>query len=131
MDTGRLALFKPLGLLEWQLRRPELMALQGQLPVATANDSSAESWTLWLLGDKPRWLDDVCCLFRVPPQACQPWDPAIPVAALDAVLVLTPPVSAEVLSGVPAAQLLDGRGGKRQLWQQLCASGRLAEVVDA
>ncbi len=131
MDTGRLALFKPLGLQEWRLRRPELLALQGQLPVMDLENSRAEGWTLWLLGDQPRWLADLCRLFRVPPCTCQAWDPGVPVAALDAVLVLAPPVSAEVLSEVPAAQLLDGRNGKRQLWQQLCASGRLAEVVDA
>lgn len=131
MDTRRLALFKPLGLLEWQLRRPELLMLQGQLPVVDSKDSGTEGWTLWLLGEKPRWLADLCRLFRVPPCACQAWDPGIPVAAQDVVLVLAPPASAEALSGVPAVQLLDGRNGKRQLWQQLCASGRLAEAIDA
>jgi len=131
MDTGRLALFKPLGLHEWQLSRPELLALQGQLPVVDSKDSGSEGWTLWLLGDKPRWLEDLCRLFRVFPYACQAWEPGAPVGALDAVLVLTSPVSAEALSELPAAQLLDGRSGKRQLWQQLCASGRLAEAVDA
>ena len=131
MDTGRLVLFKPLGLQEWQLRRPELLALQGQLPVVDPENSRPEGWTLWLLGDQPRWLADLCHLFRVPPCACQAWEPGVPMAVLDVVLVLAPPASAEALSGVPAAQLLDGRNGKRQLWQQLCASGRLAEVVDA
>lgn len=131
MDTGRLALFKPLGLQEWQLRRPELLALQGQLPVVDPENRGAEGWTLWLLGEKPRWLADLCRLFRVSPCACQTWEPGASVTALDAVLVLASPVSAEALSGVPAEQLLDGRNGKRQLWQQLCASGRLVEAVDA
>ena len=63
MDDRRREMFKPLGLLHWQLRRPELLALQGVLsePLADAVTESS-SRTLWLIGSAPTWLADLCRL---------------------------------------------------------------------
>lgn len=130
MDSGRLALYKPLGLQEWQLRRPELLTLQGELPVRPSTANSTAEWTLWLLGEPPRWLGDLCCLFPLQPRDCCPWSADVTIAPNDAVLVLDP-ASPAPLPGVVGSQLLDARGGKRQLWLQLCTSGRLQEVIHA
>jgi DNA polymerase III psi subunit len=129
LDAGRLALFKPLGLQAWQLRRPELMLLQGQLPVV--EERHADGWTLWVLGDSPSWLDDFCKVLPHPPHACRDWSSGAQAAAGDGLLILSCSDDDSSWVTQPFAVQLDARQGKRQLWLQLCAAGWLTEVSDA
>ena len=87
MSDRRWALFKPLGLLHWQLRRPELLALQGSLPARDSGDATpAGGRTLWLVGPAPAWLADFRRLF--PGLPCQAWSPEVTPSGQDLLLVL-------------------------------------------
>lgn len=126
MTDRRWALFKPLGLLHWQLRRPELLAVQGALPARDSGDGTpAEARTLWLVGPAPAWLADFRRL--LPGLSCQAWSPAVTPGAQDLLLVLERGPSSLAWREQCVAGCLDATQGKRALWQQVCAAGLVGE----
>ena len=126
MTDRRWALFKPLGLLHWQLRRPELLALQGSLPDRDPGDATpAEGRTLWLVGPAPAWLADFRRLF--PNVSCQAWSPEVTPGAQDLLLVLEHEPLSLARREQRVAGCLDGTQGKRALWQQLCEAALVGE----
>ena len=126
MDDRRQEMFKPLGLVHWQLRRPELLALQGVLSEPSA-DAVTESpiRTLWLIGSAPTWLADLRRVLPGEPFACRDWSPEVVPQPQDLLLLLAAPPS-QAWRDQPFACCLDATQGKRALWQQLC-SGPLGE----
>ncbi len=126
MTDRRWALFKPLGLLHWQLRRPELLAVQGSLPDRGLGDATpAEGRTLWLVGPAPAWLADFRRL--LPSLSCQTWSPEATPGTRDLLLVLEHEPSSLAWRDQPFACCLDATQGKRALWLQVCAAGLVGE----
>ncbi len=131
MDDRRQEMFKPLGLLHWQLRRPELLALQGVLSEPTADALTASSdRTLWLIGSAPAWLADFCRVLPGEPLACRDWSPEVEPNPQDLLLLLTAPPS-QAWRDQPFACCLDATQGKRALWLQLCDSSLVEESAGA
>ena len=131
MDDRRREMFKPLGLLHWQLRRPELLALQGVLsePLADAVTESS-SRTLWLIGSAPTWLADLCRVLPGEPFVCRDWSPEVEPHPQDLLLLLTASPS-QAWRDQPFACCLDATQGKRALWQQLCNCALVEESFGA
>ena len=74
-------------------------------------------------GERPAWLTDLAFLLGLAEEDCQAvsdelWQSQRSVA----VLLLLEATAAGTLA---ASLSLDGRAGKRALWQQICASGWL------
>ena len=131
MNDRRQEMFKPLGLVHWQLRRPELLALQGALPESAPDAvSGSSSRTLWLIGSAPTWLADLCRVLPGEPFACRDWSPDVAAQPQDLLLLLTAPPS-QAWRDQPFACCLDATRGKRALWQQLCHSALVEESRDA
>ena len=135
LDPRRAALLASMGISEWQLRHPELLALQGQLPVLEAEPLQAQPQHtgpqtaqgvlpgLWYRGERPVWLTDMARLLGLAERDCHAVSDEL-WQSPNAVAVLLLLEAAE--EGTLAASLqLDGRAGKRALWQQICASGWL------
>lgn len=126
LDPRRAALLASMGISEWQLRHPELLALQGQLNSVDAEPEVAPQGVLpglWYRGERPAWLTDLAFLLGLAKEDCQAvsdelWQSQRSVA----VLLLLEATEAGTLA---ASLSLDGRAGKRALWQQICASGWL------
>ena len=126
LDPRRAALLASMGISEWQLRHPELLALQGQLSAVDAEPEVAPQGVLpglWYRGERPAWLTDLAFLLGLADGDCQAvsdelWQSQRSVA----VLLLLEATEAGTLA---ASLSLDGRAGKRALWQQICASGWL------
>ena len=134
MDSRRLALFHPLGLVEWQLRHGELLACQGRLPAddaagaapgAEPGAETAQS-ALWWSGDAPAWLGDLLAVLGVAAAACQPLPQRLSESMPLAMVLLFPGATEQALT-VACHHRFDARQGKRELWRQLCAAG----VVDS
>ena len=126
LDPRRAGLLASMGISEWQLRHPELLALQGQLNSVDAEPEVAPQGVLpglWYRGVRPAWLTDLAFLLGLAEEDCQAvsdelWQSQRSVA----VLLLLEATEAGTLA---ASLSLDGRAGKRALWQQICASGWL------
>lgn len=129
MDSRRLALFQPLGLVEWQLRHGELLACQGRLPAGDAAGAAPGAETahsaLWWSGDAPAWLGDLLAVLGVAAAACQPLPQRLSESMPLAMVLLLPGATEQALT-VACHHRFDARLGKRELWRQLCAAG----VVD-
>lgn len=126
LDPRRAGLLAAMGISEWQLRHPELLALPGQqsavetAPQATSQDALPG---LWYRGARPAWLADLAFLLGLAEGDCHAvsdelWQSAKTVAVL---LLLEAAEAGTLAASLP----LDGRAGKRALWQQICASGWL------
>lgn len=126
LDPRRAGLLASMGISEWQLRHPELLALQGQLNSVDAEPEVAPQVMLpglWYRGERPAWLTDLAFLLGLAEEDCHAvsdelWQSQRSVA----VLLLLEVTEAGTLA---ASLSLDGRAGKRALWQQICASGWL------
>ena len=126
LDPRRAGLLASMGISEWQLRHPELLALQGQLSAVDAEPEVAPQVMLpglWYRGERPAWLTDLAFLLGLAEEDCHAvsdelWQSQRSVA----VLLLLEATEAGTLA---ASLSLDGRAGKRALWQQICASGWL------
>lgn len=126
LDPRRAGLLASMGISEWQLRHPELLALQGQLNSVDAEPEVAPQGMLpglWYRGERPAWLTDLAFLLGLAEEDCQAvsdelWQSQRSVA----VLLLLEATEAGTLA---ASLSLDGCAGKRALWQQICASGWL------
>ena len=130
LDPRRAALLACMGITEWQLRRPEVLHMQGQLPVLETQPQQSQPQAaqgvlpgLWYRGERPVWLTDLARLLGLADGDCHAvsdelWQSQRSVA----VLLLLEATEAGTLA---ASLSLDGRAGKRALWQQICASGWL------
>lgn len=129
LDPVRAALLAHMGIAQWQLRRPELLALTGAAVAVAAEAASVDGGVqpgLWVWGPWQPWLADLALLLGLAPEACHPlqaeqWEQTL---TLEGVLLLAAPPEQPSLM---ASHWLDGRLGKRALWQQLCDSGWLGE----
>lgn len=126
LDLRRAWLLASMGISEWQLRHPELLALQGELCTVDAGAQAAPQGVLpglWYRGARPAWLTDLAFLLGLAERDCHAvsdelWQSPNAVA----VLLLLEATEAGTLT---ASLQLDGRAGKRALWQQICAAGWL------
>lgn len=113
MDTRRQQLLHHLGLIDWQLRRPELLHGPRLLTAGAAVPR------LWVQGHPPGWLGDLCQALGLSRDAWQPLTEPGLVNGTDWVLCLNrecPPL--------PGRQLHcpdpDQPAAKRALWLQVC-----------
>lgn len=114
MDSRRQQLLHHLGLIDWQLRRPEL--LRGP----QCQDAPSALPRLWVLGPPPAWLGDLCLALGVARDGWQPLVAPARVAPNDWVLCLTqecPPLAGRLLHCAEPGQA----AAKRALWRQVCS----------
>ena len=132
LDPVRSTLLSHMGLGQWQLRRPELLTFQGEMaPRVTAAEPQPVSPGLQVWGPWQPWIADMVRVIGLDVSAChrllpEQWEQE---SRCEGVLLLAEPPHQGRLQ---ATYWLDGRQGKRALWQQLCRSGWLkSEPVDA
>ena len=132
LDPVRSTLLSHMGLGQWQLRRPELLKLQGEMaPRVTAAEPQPVSPGLQVWGPWQPWIADMVRVIGLDVSAChrllpEQWEQE---SRCEGVLLLAEPPHQGRLQ---ATYWLDGRQGKRALWQQLCCSGWLkSEPIDA
>ncbi len=123
MDSRRRALWAAMGQEEWQLRRGELLAYQGQLPSGEDDENEALEPLpgLWWSGALPGWLGDLLPILGLSAQMCHPLSLAEGKKLLCMVLLL--PGATDEAMTVACQYRFDARLGKRALWHQLCAAG--------
>ena len=126
LDPRRAGLLASMGISEWQLRHPELLALQGQLSAVDAEPEVAPHGMLpglWYRGERPAWLTDLAFLLGLADGDCHAVSDELWQSQRSVVVLLL--LEATEAGTLAASLSLDGRAGKRALWQQICASGWL------
>lgn len=133
LDPVRSTLLSHMGMAQWRLRRPELLALQGSVAEHQALDVQTQERArpgLWVWGPWQPWIADMVRVIGLDLSDChsllpEQWEQE---SHLEGVLLLAEPPS---MGRLQATYWLDGRQGKRALWQQLCRCGWLKpESVD-
>ena len=127
LDPVRSTLLFHMGLGQWQLRRPELLKFQGEVaPQVAAAESQPVSPGLQVWGPWQPWIADMVRVIGLDISAChtllpEQWEQEF---HFEGVLLLAEPPHQGRLQ---ATYWLDGRQGKRALWQQLCRCGWLKQ----
>lgn len=131
LDPVRSTLLAHMGFGQWQLRRPELLKYQGEIaPRVAAAEPQLVSPGLQIWGPWQPWIADMVRVIGLDLSDChsllpEQWEQE---SHVEGVLLLAEPPHQGRLQ---ATYWLDGRQGKRALWQQLCRCGWLKpESVD-